>query len=77
MSEPKTYKAKLEDFKPDPRNLNRHTQRGRGMVEASQRQRGYARPAFAAKDGTVLGGNVTAQKSTQAMPLSPSNASTI
>jgi hypothetical protein len=29
------------------------------MVEASQRQRGYARPAFAAKDGTVLGGNLS------------------
>lgn len=59
MAEPKAYKGKLKDFKPDPRNLNRHTQRGRGMVEASQRQRGYARPAFAAKDGTVLGGNLS------------------
>ena len=57
--DPKAYMAKLSDFKPDPRNLNQHTQRGRGMVEASQRQRGYARPAFAAKDGTVLAGNLS------------------
>ncbi len=57
--EPKGYKAKLADFKPDPRNLNRHTQRGRGMVEASQRQRGFARPGFAAADGTMLGGNLS------------------
>jgi hypothetical protein len=55
----KTYKAKREDFKPDPRNLNRHTQRGRGMVEASQRQRGFARPGFSAKDKTMLGGNLS------------------
>jgi hypothetical protein len=57
--DPKAYKAKLTDFKPDPRNLNQHTQRGRGMVEASQRQRGFGRPGFAAKDKTVLGGNLS------------------
>lgn len=59
MAEPKVYKGKLKDFKPDQRNLNRHTQRGRGMVEASQRQRGFGRPGFAAKDKTILGGNLS------------------
>jgi hypothetical protein len=59
VAEPKAYKARLADFKPDQNNLNRHTQRGQRLVENSQRQRGFGRPGFAAKDGTVLGGNLS------------------
>ena len=59
MAEPKIYKAKIEDFKPDPRNANKHTQRGLRVVENSMRKRGYARPAFAANDGTIIGGNLS------------------
>ncbi len=59
MSEPKAYKAKLTDFKPDKNNLNRHTQHGQRLVENSQRNRGFARPGFAASDGTILGGNLS------------------
>jgi hypothetical protein len=59
MTEPRAYKGKLSDFKPDEHNLNQHTQRGRGMVENSQRLRGFGRPGFAAKDKTMLGGNLS------------------
>lgn len=59
MAEPKAYKGKLSDFKLDKHNLNRHTQRGRGMVENSQRKRGFGRPGFAANDKTMLGGNLS------------------
>jgi hypothetical protein len=59
MTEPRAYKSKLSDFKLDKHNLNRHTQRGRGMVENSQRLRGFGRPGFAAKDKTMLGGNLS------------------
>lgn len=58
-TEPKVYRAKLSDFRPDPNNANQHTQRGRGMVENSMSKRGYGRPAFAANDGTMLGGNLS------------------
>lgn len=56
---PTAYIADLSDFKPDPENLNLHTQRGQAMVTQSQQKWGYARPAFAASDGTVLGGNLS------------------
>ena len=59
---PVAYIADLSDFNPDPDNLNLHTQRGQAMVTASQEKRGYARPAFAASDGTVLGGNLSTHK---------------
>lgn len=55
----KAYLTDIKEFKPDPQNANRHTLRGRSMVEKGMEQRGYARPAFAASDGTVLGGNLS------------------
>lgn len=55
----KAYLTDIKEFKPDPANANRHTLRGRAMVEKGMEQRGYARPAFAASDGTVLGGNLS------------------
>lgn len=56
---PVAYLADLSDFKLDPENMNQHTQRGYEMVTKSQEKRGYGRPAFAAEDGTVLGGNLS------------------
>lgn len=55
----KAYIADIGDFKPDEENANRHTLRGRSLVQKGMEKRGYARPAFAAKDGTVLGGNLS------------------
>lgn len=56
------YKAYIDDianYQPDKENANRHTLRGRTLVHKGMEKRGYARPAFAAKDGTVLGGNLS------------------
>lgn len=55
----KAYLADIGDFKPDAENANNHTLRGRSLVHKGMEKRGYARPAFAAKDGTVLGGNLS------------------
>lgn len=55
----KAYIADISDFRPDEENANRHTLRGRSLVHKGMEKRGYARPAFAAKDGTVLGGNLS------------------
>lgn len=55
----KAYIANIDDFHPDEENANRHTLRGRTLVHKGMKNRGYARPAFAAKDGTVLGGNLS------------------
>jgi hypothetical protein len=49
----------LDTLKPDPNNINLHTQAGTRMVENSISKRGVARPGFAANDGTVLGGNLS------------------
>lgn len=53
------YEANLSEFKPDPKNHNKHTLKGHKMVTNSMQNRGYARPGFAANDGTVLGGNLS------------------
>lgn len=55
----KAYLANIDEFKPDSQNVNRHTSRGMEAVKKSMSKRGYARPAFAASDGTVLGGNMS------------------
>ncbi len=57
---PRLRIAQLSEFQADPQNANRHTARGQALVEHSMRERGFARPAFAAKDGTVLAGNLSA-----------------
>lgn len=62
MSDNPDYKAYIDDisnYQPDKENANRHTLRGRTLVHKGMEKRGYARPAFAAKDGTVLGGNLS------------------
>ena len=48
---------------PDPMNVNKHTQRGRGLHENSMRKRGAGRSIFSAGKGVdvpvVMGGNQT------------------
>lgn len=65
----KVYEADIADFKPDPKNHNKHTAKGHKMVTNSMQQRGYARPAFAANDGTVLGGNLSTMEVAPAVGL--------
>ena len=49
--------TKLTDFKPDPNNLNKGSERGNYALERSIREYGFARPVVAAADGTILAGN--------------------
>jgi DNA modification methylase len=60
-TKPEIRVVKLGTLKLDPRNANRHTERGKPLLEDSLRQRGFARPVFAAKDLTILGGNLTTE----------------
>ena len=54
--------AKLTDFRPDPKNLNKGTERGNYALERSLRDYGFARPVVADKDGTILAGNHAFEK---------------
>lgn len=47
----------IADLKPDPKNLNRGTQRGRGMLENSLRKYGAGRSILTDKNGVVIAGN--------------------
>jgi len=49
----------ITDLKPDTKNANKGTQRGRGMVEASLREVGAGRSILIDKDGRVIAGNKT------------------
>jgi hypothetical protein len=49
----------IGDLKPDRRNPNKGTQRGRGMVEASLRELGAGRSIVVDKNGNVIAGNKT------------------
>lgn len=49
----------ITNLKPDIRNANKGTVRGRGMVEASLREVGAGRSIVADKDGRVIAGNKT------------------
>lgn len=51
--------AKLSDFRFDDENANKGTPRGKELLQKSLKQRKFARPTFAAADGTILGGNKT------------------
>ena len=52
---------KLERFRPQTRNANRHTQRGMGQLEASMRKYGYLTPMTAAADGEIIDGSARAE----------------
>ncbi len=51
-------------IKPDPRNTNRGTQRGRGLLEQSLREYGAGRSVLADKHGTLIAGNKTHEVAT-------------
>lgn len=51
--------APLSEFKQDDENANKGTPHGKELLKKSLQQRRFARPTFAAADGTILGGNKT------------------
>lgn len=56
----RVYEADLEkDFREDPRNANKGTQRGHKMLETSIEQFGAARSIVADRDGFIPAGNKT------------------
>ena len=64
MTEPRVEVLPIEKgATPDAQNVNKHTQRGRGLHENSMRKRGAGRSIFSAGKGVdtpvVMGGNQT------------------
>ena len=49
----------IADLKPDSKNANRGTQRGRGLLEKSLRQYGAGRSVLADREGNLIAGNKT------------------
>lgn len=47
----------IADLQPDPRNLNKHTQRGGGMAVRSVQECGLGRSIVVDKNGVIIGGN--------------------
>lgn len=66
----KTEVKKIDDLLPDPNNINKHTQRGHGLVENSIRRRGVGRGILAAGKNTekpvIMAGNLTHEKARDA-----------
>lgn len=52
-------------IKPDPRNANKGTQRGRGLLEKSLRQYGAGRSVLADRNGVLIAGNKTHEVATE------------
>ena len=55
--------GKLENYKPQVRNANKHTQRGMGVLETSMRKYGYVSPMTAAADGEIIDGSARIETS--------------
>jgi hypothetical protein len=51
--------AHLSDLRPDDRNANAGTERGRAMVEASLRRFGAGRSILVDRNGRIIAGNTT------------------
>ena len=49
----------IADLRPDPKNANKGSERGRAMVEASLQECGAGRSILADRDGVVIAGNKT------------------
>lgn len=66
----KVETKKISDLLPDPNNVNRHTQKGHGLVENSIRRRGVGRGILAAGKNTekpvIMAGNLTHEKARDA-----------
>lgn len=54
---------RLDKFRPQTRNANKHTQRGMGALEAAMRKYGYVAPMTAAADGEILDGSARIETS--------------
>jgi hypothetical protein len=54
-------KAKISDFKPDPKNANKGTNRGREIVTDSLKRLKAGRSVLADKNGVLIAGNKTAE----------------
>lgn len=54
-------KANISDLTPDPRNANKGTQRGRGMLDKSLRQYGAGRSILLDKHNRIIAGNKTTE----------------
>jgi len=54
---------RLDKFKPQTRNANKHTQRGMGTLETSMRKYGYVSPMTAAADGEIIDGSARIETS--------------
>lgn len=52
----------IADLTPDPRNANKGTPRGHGIIEQSIRRHGAGRSGLAARDGTMIAGNQTLEE---------------
>jgi site-specific DNA-methyltransferase (adenine-specific) len=52
----------ISDLQPDPRNANRGTPRGHGIIEHSIRKHGAGRSGLAANDGTMIAGSQTLEE---------------
>jgi len=59
-------RRKLSDYKPDPHNANKGTERGVYMLDRSIEEVGLARSIVAAADGTIPAGNKTLQAAADA-----------
>lgn len=54
---------KIDKFRPQRRNLNKHKQRGMGTLEMSMRKLGYVAPMTAAADGEIIDGSARLETS--------------
>ena len=59
-------RRKLSDYKPDPRNANKGTERGHEVLVESIRELGAARSVVATADGTIPAGNKTLEAAREA-----------
>lgn len=66
MPDPVIRKRKLSEYRPDPHNANKGTERGQYMIDASVEAVGLARSIVAAADDTIPAGNKTLQAAADA-----------
>lgn len=60
MSEEPTLEiVRLDDFKPDPGNVNLHTPAGKELTRKSIRKHKFGRPGLASEDGVIAAGNLS------------------
>lgn len=61
-TQPVSKAVKIATLKPDPRNANKGTKRGREALSMSLRDLGAGRSILLDKDGTVIAGNKTLEE---------------